>query len=278
MAIIHRKAFNTAKLHDKLPRFAGWAAIFLIAGFSRCAVAAEAPLPDSPGVVVSQQSGTAAEPPALTDEQKEAQIRAEHKGEQSKRIFGILPNFRSVSVDDKFIPLTPGEKLKLSLKNSFDYSSFIASGLTSGISQWRDSHPEFRQGAAGYGRRYWHSFTDQALASTTTVFLLPVLTHEDPRYFTLGHGTFKERSRYAITRVFITRSDSGKNTANISEIGGRASYAGLSVLYYPAHYQTASEAAQRFGLAVGFDAGANLAKEFWPDLRAWMIGEKKVKK
>jgi hypothetical protein len=257
---------------------AGLTALSLFTACGMCAGAQEAALPDSPGAVQAQQNGSPVSSAAQTDDQKEAQIRAELKGQQSKRILGILPNFRSVSVDDKFVPLTPGEKLKLSLKNSFDYSSFLASGMASGISQWRDSYPEFGQGAAGYGRRYWHSFTDQALASTTTVFLVPVLTHEDPRYFTLGHGTFRERSRYAITRIFITRSDSGKNTANISEMGGRALYAGLSVLYYPAHYQTASEAAQRFGLTVGFDAGANLAKEFWPDLRAWIIGEIRAKK
>ena len=49
-------------------------------------------------------------------------------------------------------------------------------------------YPEFHQGAAGDGRYYWHSFVDQTVGNYFTEAIVPTLTHEDPRYYTLGHG------------------------------------------------------------------------------------------
>src|SRR5258708_30339925 len=41
------------------------------------------------------------------------------------------------------------------------YSSFIFAGIQAGIGQASNAYPAFRQGAAGYGRYYWHTFADQ---------------------------------------------------------------------------------------------------------------------
>ena len=251
--------------------------ILLSASGSHLVRAEEAPLPDSPGTVAAQaaQSAPATDAAANDATAAAAAKKVELEGQQSKRIFGVIPNFRSVSVTDKFVPLSPKEKFKLAFTNSFDYSAFLSTGAAAGISQWRDSYPEFGQGAAGYGRRYWHTFTTQALASQTTVFILPVITREDPRYFTLGHGTFKDRSLYAVSRLVVTRSDSGKSTANISEILGRGSAAAISVFYYPSNYRTFSEVAKRWGVYLGGDAGFFVLKEFWPEIRYKLTGGKK---
>ncbi len=78
-------------------------------------------------------------------------------GQQTKRILFIIPNFRAESVDAKLPPMTAKEEIKLVLQDSFDYSSFIYVGIVAGIGQGENSYPEFGQGAAGYGRYYWHS-------------------------------------------------------------------------------------------------------------------------
>src|SRR5450631_4023191 len=244
--------------------------IFLTALGGRVVRAEDLPLPDSPGAVAAQAQQNAPPPTGASSDSAAAAAaarKAELEGQQSKRIFGIIPNFRSVSVNDKFVPLSPEEKFKLAFTNAFDYSSFVSTGAAAGISQWRDTYPEFGQGAAGYGRRYWHGFTTQAIASTTTVFIFPVITREDPRYFTLGKGTFKQRTWYAVSRLAVTRSDTGKSTANISEILGRGSAAAASVFYYPSKYQTFSEVAQRWEIYMGGDAGFFVLKEFWPEIR-----------
>ena len=50
--------------------------------------------------------------------------------------------------------------------------------------------PEFHQGAAGYDRYLWHSYVDQSIENYAVEFAVPVLTHEDIRYYTLGKGGF----------------------------------------------------------------------------------------
>ena len=243
--------------------------LVMIAAPNVRAVAEE--LPDSPGAVLAQQEA----PPSTTTPQTEEEKKAQLKGEQSKRILGFIPNFRSVSVDDHVPPLTADEKFKLALKNSFDYSTFLSVAAGAGISMWNDSYPEFGDGADEYGKIYWRAFANQAITNQTTVFLLPAVTHEDPRYFTLGRGSFMDRTKYALTRIVVTRKDSGGSTFNTSEVLGRGSAAALSVWYYPSNYWTFSEVGTRWGEAVAIDAGWNCFKEFWPDIRFKLTGERK---
>jgi integrase len=62
-----------------------------------------------------------------------AQIRKQG-GRQTKRILGIIPNFRAVSVDTHLPPQTPKEKFVGFAQDSFDYSSFIWIGALAGVS------------------------------------------------------------------------------------------------------------------------------------------------
>jgi hypothetical protein len=99
-----------------------------------------------------------------------------------------------------------------------------------------------------------------------TEFLVPVLTREDPRYYTLGHGGFFHRSAYAVSRLFITRSNSGRATPNLSEIVGNGAGAGISNLYYPSAERNWTKTGQRWALNVGLDGATFIFKEFWPDI------------
>ena len=96
---------------------------------------------------------------------------------------------------------------------------------------------------------------------------IPTLTHEDPRYYTLGKGGLFKRSNYAVMRTFITKNDRGTNEFNISEIAGNATEAGLSNLYYPSSERVFAKSAQNFATQTAITAGANVLKEFWPDIR-----------
>ncbi len=189
------------------------------------------------------------------------------EGEQTKRILWIIPNYRAVSASTILPPLSPKTKFVLATQDSFDYSSFILAGLLAGYSQAVNSSPEFHQEASGYGRYYWHSFMDEAVGNYFTEAIIPAATHEDPRYYTLGHGGFVHRTGYAVSRLFITRTDSGGNTFNFSEIAGNLMGAGVSNLYYPAQERTFGKTAEKWGTQIGVDGIANLLKEFWPDIR-----------
>jgi hypothetical protein len=185
---------------------------------------------------------------------------------QTKRILGIIPNFRSVSADQKLPPQSVKEKFIATTEDSFDYSAVILPAAIAGFNQARNATPEFGQGALGYGRYFWHSALDQTSENYFVGFIFPVITHEDSRYYTLSRGGFWKRAGYAMSRAVVTRNDAGHDEFNISEVVGAGAAAGLSNAYYPGPERTFGNTAKQWGLDVGVDAFTFAVKEFWPDV------------
>lgn len=129
-----------------------------------------------------------------------------------------------------------------------------------------DSTPEFRQGAVGYARYYWHTFADQTDENLWVEGILPSALHHDTRYYTLGHGNPLHRAEYSITRILITRTDDGGKTFNTSEVLGAVTAAVISSFYYPVADRTWTKVGQRWLTNVILDGATFTVKEFWPDL------------
>jgi hypothetical protein len=227
------------------------------------AVAAAA-IPDAP--MPSPVSDGQQSPAGSTNSAAPGAPAQPDEGQQTKRILWIVPNFRAVSAGVKLPPQPVKEKFKTAALDSFDYSSFIFVGIQAGISQVTDAYPGFHQGAPGYARYYWHTFADQTDENLWVEGILPAVFHQDSRYYTLGHGGFVKRGFYAVTRTVITRTDSGNETFNVSEILGAGISASISSVYYPSQYQTWTKTGQRWLTNVLLDFGTFAAKEFWPDV------------
>jgi len=226
---------------------------------------AVAVLPEAPSPL---QQGAA----PVADQQ--TQKNGDYEGKQTRRILGIVPNFRSVGVDEKLPPISVHDKFKLMTDDNFDYSNFIYVGLLAGEGQLAGSYPEFHTGAPAYARYYWHIFADTIDGNLMTEFVVPAATKEDPRYYTLERGSIIKRSGYAMTRLLVTRTDQGHSTFNFAEIVGNGAASGISGLYYPSHERGWTKTGQRWETQVGLDGIANLAKEFWPDVNARIFHNK----
>ena len=223
-----------------------------------------AALPDDPGTALEQQTDrNQAGTPAGNGAPANASAGT---GRQTKRILFIVPNFRSVSADQHLPPQTVKDKFKTATLDSFDYSSFIFVGMQAGIAQARNSYPEFRQGAVGYGRYYWHTLADTVDENLWVEFLIPATLHEDNRYYTLGRGNAGKRLAYSFSRIAITRTDGGSETFNAAEIVGAGAAAGISGLYYPSRERTFTKTYQRWATNLLIDGGTFVFKEFWPDI------------
>ena len=220
-------------------------------------------LPDAPSATM-QQNETA--PSSAPGTKSTAGVASSDTGKQTKRILYIVPNFRAVSADQKLPPQTVKEKFKTATLDSVDYSSFLFVGIQSGIAQARNANPEFHQGAAGYGRYYWHTYADYADENLWVEFILPAALHQDSRYYTKSRGGFVNRFAYSFSRVAITRTDAGRETFNASEIVGAGAAAGISGLYYPSSERTFTKTYQRWVTSVAIDGGTFIFKEFWPDI------------
>jgi hypothetical protein len=130
-----------------------------------------------------------------------------------------------------------------------------------------NSEESYGQGAAGYGKRYGSTFADGTIENFLVGAIFPTLFRQDPRYFELGKGSFVHRTAYSVSRVFLTRSDSGKGQINFSEIVGAGVTAGISNAYHPAGDRTVRNTISVWGTQMGWDAVAFMVKEFWPDIR-----------
>ncbi len=185
---------------------------------------------------------------------------------QTKRILYIIPNFRSVSADVKLPPTSTREKFGIFAGDSFDYSAFAEVAILSGIGDLQNSDPSFGGGFTGYAQYYWRSYIDNTDGNLMTEFVFPYLTREDPRYYTLGHGSGVRRAAYALSMIVITRNNQGNPTPNFSEVLGNGVAASVSNLYYPSTDQGLGKTGERVALQIGVDGLSNLLKEFWPDL------------
>jgi hypothetical protein len=190
----------------------------------------------------------------------------EDYGKQDKRILWVIPNYRAVSANTHLPPLSFKSEMWLATQDTFDYSDFIFVGALSGLDMASRSQPTFGQGAQGFGKYYWHVFADTGIENYMAEAIVPAVTREDPRYYTLGKGGFPKRALYAFDRLFITRTNSGGSTFNLSEVVGAGGAAGIGNFYYPAEANPWVRTYQRWGTQVGLDGVFNLVKEFWPDI------------
>jgi len=193
-----------------------------------------------------------------------------------KRIFGVLPNYRTADGTVPFSPITVKQKFAIATKDSFDWPVYLTSGAFAGLYQLDNQNPTFGQGVKGYARRYGASYGDQAIGNMMTEAIWPSLLHEDPRYFRIGPGGGSKwhRTGYALSRVMIDRSDKNTPRFNFSEWVGNGTAVAISNLYYPSDTRDLPDNLEKLGVQVATDAFSNVLKEFWPDIKHKMFKKK----
>src|SRR6202163_1470956 len=184
------------------------------------------------------------------------------------RLFFALPNFLTIENADQVPPLTTKQKFAVVTRSSFDYIQVPWYAFLAGISQAENSEPGYGQGGAGYGNRFGAAAADGTIENYWTSAILPSVFHQDPRFFQSGKGGFWRRTGYAMSRIVVTRSDSGTNQFNVSEVFGSAIAAGISTYsYHPHADKTLSNAASVWESQIGYHPVTIVLKEFWPDIR-----------
>jgi hypothetical protein len=185
---------------------------------------------------------------------------------EDKRILWIFTNHRTTDDSQTLPNLTPRGKLAIAFADATDQAIFVQTAFISGIGQATNANPSFGQGIEGYAKRFGTTYADFAVENMMTEGIFPTLLHQDPRYFRRREGTVRSRLAYAMSRLFITRGDSGRNQFNYSEVAGAAASVAISNAYYP-DGRTVGNNVGRYAQQLGFDAASNALKEFWPDLK-----------
>jgi hypothetical protein len=136
-----------------------------------------------------------------------------------KRVLWIIPNYRTFSALTNYKPITPKEKLKIAMDDSFDWGTAVLAAALAGEAQLTNSSPSFGQDVEGYSRYVGTAYAD--------------ILHQDPRYFRRGTGSGWSRLAYAMGQIFWTHTDSGGTQFNFSEIVGNSTAVAISSAYYP---------------------------------------------
>jgi hypothetical protein len=167
-------------------------------------------------------------PPAFAQSASDSQSQ-----DENKRVFGIIPNYRTSPSLKDYKPLTPKEKFKIASLDSFDRGTVLLAAAFAGQGQLTNANQSFGQGTAGYSRYFGTAYADFVIGNYMTDAIYPTILHQDPRYFRRGTGSGWSRFRYAATQIFWTHADTGRGQFNFSEIVGNSTAVAISDAYYP---------------------------------------------
>jgi hypothetical protein len=165
------------------------------------------------------------------------------------------------------IPLGEGGKLRLALANFSDPLGIAATAADAGISTGTsDEKSAFGTGWPAFGRRFGMSMADTASGEFFSTFVVSTLFHQDPHYHRYPDAPTRKRIVYALSRVLISRSDSGKPMFNYAEFLGTAASSSFENSYHFERDTGPAATSQRIFVSIGSDAAWNLMTEFLPDM------------
>jgi hypothetical protein len=243
---------------------------------------------DSSAQTQSQDaSKPAADPAAVQPAGKnkaDAQTSGQGKvaGTSNDRLFYALPNFLTLESKKQLPPMSVRDKFKVVALGTFDYVEYPWWGVLAAISQATNGEPAFGQGWKAYAKRYGTTAGDSMVENFMVGAVFPSILRQDPRYYQSGQGSLFRRTGYSVSRIVVTRTDSGRTQFNYSEIFGAAAAAAISAYtYHPrstyistpsnphmfvASDRTFSNVVSTWGTQVGLDTITIVVKEFWPDI------------
>lgn len=171
-----------------------------------------------------------------------------------------------IDPDEQAVPLSAKEKLELSGWEQLQPYSFGTQILAAGWEQLLNSNPKYGTDKAGFGERLGAASIRQNSQAILSDGVFAAAFRQDPRYYRKGSGNFVGRIFYSASRVLVTRTDAGNETANTSQLVGYAGAAALTMTYYPAVSATWPKTARGYGISLLGSALGNEVHEFSPDL------------
>jgi hypothetical protein len=218
----------------------------------------------------SQPSSSSTQPstqqPSGAEETQQQKAAEQIKEQEHQRIGGILPSF-NVTYLSNAASMTAGQKIGLAFRSSIDPYAFGLAFLVAGFSEAQDKGTGFGWGPEGYFKRAGAAYLDAFDGAMIGNGFLPALLHQDPRYFRLGHGTFKHRFLYAVATSFICKHDNtGKWEPNYSNVGGNIIAGAISNLYYPSNTAGWGQTIDNGLIVTGEGTFGGVLQEFWPDI------------
>lgn len=149
-------------------------------------------------------------------------------------------------------------------KKTFGKRALARVAAGAGIQQARGSPRQWGGGGSGFGKRIASGFGKNVVKNTIQYGVAGV-RHESLGYQRSRRKGFGHRLRHALVSTVVTRkTNTGKRTVAAGRISGAMGSGMVSRAWQPAAMRGAASGAASGGIALGADAAANVAREFWP--------------
>ena len=136
-----------------------------------------------------------------------------------------------------------------------------------GYSEASNRPHEWGRTLGGLGKRVGSSFGILAIKNSVQ-FTVGYLRHEEFGYQASGKVGFKPRLTYALLSTVRTRDTrSHERKWATGRISGIFASSVISRAWQPARLRTVSGGFSSAGIILGVDAGTNVLREFWPEIR-----------
>jgi hypothetical protein len=163
-------------------------------------------------------------------------------------------------------PYTASDKFHLFIRDIYDPFGLTGEGFQALYNQATGQPREYGGGMDGYGKRFGAVVGTDVAGEFFGTWLFPSIMRTDPRYFRMARGNVGKRAVYALTRVLITKKDSGGNTFNWANFMAGFATTSISNLYYPHRDRDLTPTLEHATINIGYDALYAMFREFWPDV------------
>lgn len=252
-----------------------------LTGVAACAQtsAPPAPLPDAPSALLSEQQDVVAvaEASLKSSDSGVASCTLHHAmlpiSSRSRTVIPVrVPCSELVDPYQRFldtsivIPLTSKQKGYLAIHNLTDPANLLTIVALSGFTIAVDSDSAYGPGLKGFGKNTGVSLLQDATGEFFGAFLIPSITHQDPRYFRMPRASIPRRIGHAVGHTFIANHDDGSPMPNYANLFGYPISAELSNLYVPGIHADPASTVARIATGLATDPANNLITEFLPDV------------
>lgn len=165
-------------------------------------------------------------------------------------------------------PTDPAAARKKSfLQRMFSVQAVTATVPGAILQQFHDWPEEWGKDRLGFEKRV-ASLYGQFVIGVAIEDGVKAVHHEDTTYRRLGHGNFFRRTAHVITDTVTARKPDGSRTMCYSMPANAYGSWAIATLWSPREFRNAESIFEWGSAGVGVSAGANLAREFWPDIKS----------
>ncbi|MDP9039700.1 MAG: hypothetical protein M3O02_10580 [Acidobacteriota bacterium] len=161
--------------------------------------------------------------------------------------------------------LTVRQKGTLALRNLVDAGNLATIAGGAAFSSMTESRTAYGRGVTGFAYSFGVGLLGDATGEFFGTFAIPSLTHEDPHYHRMPHGTAGRRVWHAVSRTVMAQSDDGHSMVNYATLGTYPITAEISNLYVPGIHGNGPSTVARILTGYATDPIDNLITEFLPD-------------